>query len=132
MEEEKIHILDVLQSNSSQIWYREHESGKKDKIERNIFVCQTEEDLLKTECFYTKEAYASPMIMTDSPIAGERSWIPQDNRRVDTDVIMFVQNNVFIRLYINLQGEIDPHQLTVKLAKRLENIIKDETVIIDM
>lgn len=111
-------------ASSSQIWYRGDKKGEQDKIEINIVICLSDSMMENTITYFTKEAYASIFICTETPVIGEKTWIPEYPSQFSYSM-MFLKINVFIRLYVRLKHK-NPEEIkkmTEYLAKTIESKI---------
>jgi len=107
-----------------QTWYRGEQKGEKDKIEIDIIICTSLEEMEKTISDYTSKIYSIPFLITETPFAGERSWMPSSQGE-ESFSVMFARVNVFIRLHVNLQdkNQNELQQCSKELAEKLDNKI---------
>lgn len=127
VEETKQSIVNPVGSSCLQKWYRE---GKKEKIEINVIICTSESEMEKTINLFTNQMFASQYDSTETPIIGEKSWIPKSTTsQMDSYSLMFKASNVFVRIYINLNNySLDEIiKISKLLARKVENnIIKEQ------
>lgn len=110
-------------ASSYQKWYREYNSGEKDKIEIDIIICPSEKEINNTINYYTKEAFSTSFVVTEIPFVGEKSWMPNDIKQENNYyTVMFLKSNVFIRLFIRFKDKNlnELEQITKKIAKKIE------------
>ncbi|NIA30190.1 MAG: T9SS type A sorting domain-containing protein [Actinobacteria bacterium] len=123
--EETVEKLDQPGGSSiSQIWYRGDKNEEKDKIEIEIVICFSQEEIEKTVTYFTTEAFSNQFEITASPFAGEKSWEPIiKNPNGDSFSVMFLRYNVFVRLYVRLENEKELQQASQELADKIDNKI---------
>ncbi len=119
IEEETMDLGDSTGASCTQKWYR---NNKKEKIEIDIIVCPTESEIEKTVEIFTKKMYSLQFNKTDTPFAGEITWVSNNpNPKLDSYSFMFLRANVFVRIYINLNVE-NSHELPVIANSLVKNI----------
>jgi hypothetical protein len=126
IEEAKQRFDNPVGASSFQKWYRGNKTGEKDKIEVDIIICMSDSEIEKTITYFTKEAFASPFYKTESPFAGEKSWMPKYEQPMrDNFTVMFLKFNVFARVYVRLKDKSadELQQMAENLAKIIENKI---------
>lgn len=126
IEEEKRICDNLAGASSFQKWYRDNKTGVKDKIQIDIIICPSDSLVNRTIDFFTIEAFSSQFNITETPIAGERSWIPKfEHPRGDNFTIMFLKYNVFVRLFVILKdkNKKEVEQVTENIARSIENRI---------
>lgn len=130
IEDEKYEITSPYGASSIQNWFRIYNSESKDKIEIDIFICDSVEVLDEITHHYTQDAFASVFIQTSVPLFGEKSWVPNDEQTNGSFTVMFVRYNVFIRLFVGThENTTEPEKITEELAKKLESRIKAGAVV---
>ncbi len=108
----------------SQTWYQ---NNMENKIEIEIFVCQSDSVLNRLVTRYTREQFSMPFIATETAVVGEKNWIPKyEIPNSSSSVLMFQLSNVFVRVYARLKNvnksEIEDEIITI--CKNIENKIK--------
>ena len=102
-EEKTMDIGDPIGASCTQKWYR---SEKKEKIEIDIIICPTENEIDKTIETFTKKMYSIQFKQTKIPLAGDISCVANNfEHESDSNSIMFLMANVFVRIYVNLKEE---------------------------
>jgi hypothetical protein len=125
-EEETMDLGESVGASCTQKWYR---GEKKEKIEVDIIICPSENEIDKTVETFTRRMYSLHYIRADIPFAGDTSWVAnnQDNES-DSFSVMFLKANVFVRIYVNLKDEKNNGlEVTAKsLANNILNKILSE------
>ena len=125
-EEETMDLGESVGASCTQKWYR---SEKKEKIEVDIIICPSENEIDKTVETFTKKMYSLQFMRTDIPFAGDISWGANNLDNIsDSYSVMYLKANVFVRIYVNLKDEnINGLKATAKnLASNIENKILSE------
>ena len=125
--EETVEKLDQPGGSSiSQIWYRGDKNEKKDKIEIEIVICFSQEEMEKTVTYFTTEAFSDQFELMALPFAGSKSWEPIiKNPNGESFSVMFLRYNVFVRLYVRLRNatEKELEQISKQFADKIDNKI---------
>lgn len=125
IKEEKIKITQPTGTCFSQIWIGDNINSKKEKIEIDMIICISKDELEKTIRYYTREAYAVQIDTTVTPLAGDISWVPAGPNE-HTFSCMFLKGNVFVRVYIYMEHaeKSDLLRYSNILVKKIEQRIK--------
>lgn len=126
IKEETLDLGKLIGASCTQKWYR---NEKKEKMEVDIIICPSENELNKVIEIFTKKMYNLQFNQTYIPLAGDISWVAKDlDNESDSYSIMFLKANVFVRIYINLKDEnVDKLKITVNnLVSNIESKILSE------
>ena len=113
-------------ASCTQKWYR---NEKKEKIEVDIIICLSENEIDEVIEIFTKKMYSLQFKQTEIPLAGDISWVANNlDNESDSYSIMFLKANVFVRIYVNLKDEnVNELKVTVNnLAGSIETKILSE------
>jgi len=119
IEEDSVSLGESYVSFCYQTWYR---SNRKEKIEINTFICSSDNETDKIVELYTTKMYVQLFEVTDVPLVGDRSWIPNNSGLKNSSYsIMFLRANVFARIYVHLK---EPYNEDVKVTvNNIANIV---------
>jgi len=125
VENERNQSKDQINGYLSQLWYRGEKKGQKDKIEIEITICPLKIQIDSTICYYTTQAFSVPYTISESPIIGDRSWMPDTiNSGKDSFSLIFQKLNVVVRLYVRIQKA--DHDNLVNITKSIGDAIENK------
>ncbi len=101
--EETMDLGKSIGASCTQKWYR---NEKKEKIEVDIIICPSDDEIDEAIEFFTKKMYSLQSKQTEIPLVSDISWVANNlDAESDSYSIMFLKANVFVRIYLNFKDE---------------------------
>lgn len=119
-----------LKSKSSEIGSSCRQKWKNklngEKIEVDIIICATENQLYETIDAFTTKLYSNHFTQTDTRYVGDSQWVATNaSTQKGHDNLMFAYDNTFVRIYFksDIKKPDEIKSFSMQIAKRIEKSI---------